>query len=636
MSGNYNPDDDAEQQGTWATVFLSNRDLSSQIPVNFVTHPGVSLTSACFRNGTYTAGIAEKCVSNLLATQFRRLILDLYWDENNNQFAFCPVTIPVSLGDGYESISLTASAISTASLSGRDGLAARQTSTTSTSIPSSIGLPTTNGLSNPTTTLRASSTNTTASLPTPASTSLNGETLYNLGPYECSSKLDLSFFISVMSSYLLATSNTIEAKLIYLEFNLHAAASRADPTGPAPEPTAFPGSEVLIGAQFAGLDHSPIYRPSDLESERANLNNSWFKNPDTRWPIAAYFNMEEMSGGDLISSNGWPDENYVQLTMAKRVFLGWGTIDPQMNKYNSSADASTVFAINQLSTPHQIQSSADGKLSSGCFYKANQPPPDVSSSNLSWALTTYSDNTFSEPNLAPNLTSCGISPVLNASLTLLGASNNITPWRTLARAAIWNWAPGEPRNISAPGTDLDAPESQYRCAYFDASTKSSPGAGRWFVQDCLHSYRVACRINNAPYNWTLSSESAPYGSAPAVCPENSTFDVPRTGLENTYLYEHVLSVQAGSESSDPQGVWINFNSLDMRACWVTTGPNGTCPYFEDPGAMQNRQVLVPTIGAIIVLIITALTLFVKCNVNRRNSKNRRRGEGGWDYEGVPS
>jgi hypothetical protein len=627
MSGNYNPDDDAEQLGTWATVFLSNRDLSSQIPVNFVTHPGASLTSSCFSNGTYTAGIAEKCVSNLLASQFRRLVLDLYWDENNNQFAFCPVIIPVALGSGYETVSLTASAVSSAKL------AARQITSTSGNISPSTAASAADGRSNVTSTKDSSSTSTrtSASASSPTLPSLNGETLYDLGPYACSPSLDLSFFVSVISSYLSATSDTIHAKLIYLEFNLHAAASGADPAGPASEPSSFPGPDVLVGAQFAGLDHSPIYRPSDLESERNNLNNTWFRDPEARWPIAAYFKTEKMNSGDLSTSDGWPDENYVQLTLAKRIFLGWGTIDPQMSKYNFSGDSSTVFASDQLSTSHQVQSSANGKLTSGCFYKGNQPPPSISNSNSSWALTTYNDASFKQPNLPPNLTSCGISPLLNSSITPHGASSDITPWITLARASIWNWAPGEPRNTSLPGTDLDAPESQYRCAYFDASTTS----GRWFVQDCLHSYHAACRVNHEPYNWVLSSHSAPYSSAPDVCSPNSSFDVPRTGLENRYLYEHILA-SSNSNRPTPSGVWINFNSLDVTACWVTSGPNGTCPYFEDPDAMKNRQVLVPTIAAIIVLILTALTMFVKCNVNRRKSRTRRRGEGGWDYEGVPS
>jgi hypothetical protein len=125
--------------------------------------------------------------------------------------------------------------------------------------------------------------------------------------------------------------------------------------------------------------------------------------------------------------------------------------------------------------------------------------------------------------------------------------------------------------------------------------------------------------------------------APYSCPDNSTFSPPRTGLENRYLYHSVLSSGVKiNTAEEATGIWINLNSLDIATCWVATGPNGTCPYYVDESAEQSRQVLVPTIGAIIAFLLTALTIFVKCNANRRNSRTRRRGDGGWDYEGVPS
>lgn len=632
MSGQYNSDDDAEPVGTWRTVFLSNRDLSAQVPVNFVTHPGAYLTAACFSNGTYSAGITEKCVSNLLATQFRRLVLDLYWDEANGQFTFCPVAIPASLPKGSGSVSLTASANTEASLSGiATRLVVRPITSVTSNAASSSASNHAFGSSNATSSTTVSSTNTTLSPPV-ATSSINGEILYNLGPYFCSPDLNLAFFTSVMSDYLSATSNTVEAKLMYLEFNLHASASPSNPEGPAPEPSSFPGPDALIGAQYSNLDHSPVYQPSDLTNDRRNVNNTWFKNPSSRWPLSAYLTLYKTSGGEISSPSGWPDENYVQLTLDKRMFLSWGTIDPQMAKYNFSGDANIVFAGTEMAAPRTVQATADGSLTSGCFYRTSSF--GIDNFNSSWALTSYNDNPYQDASLITNITSCGISLILNTTLLDGSASVNITQYTSFTQSTIWNWALGQPRNTSAPGVDLDAPQSQYRCAYFDATTTS----GRWQVQDCQHHYAVACRVNNSPYHWTLSSDSVPYGSAPdpGVCPSNSTFDVPRTGLENTYLYNHVLAVRRAANSNDPEGLWVNFNSLDVEGCWVTSGPNGTCPYGTDANSMQQRQVLVPTIGAIIVLIITALTVFVKCNVNRRNSKNRRRGEGGWDYEGVPS
>jgi hypothetical protein len=50
---------------------------------------------------------------------------------------------------------------------------------------------------------------------------------------------------------------------------------------------------------------------------------------------------------------------------------------------------------------------------------------------------------------------------------------------------------------------------------------------------------------------------------------------------------------------------------------------------------------VPTVAAIIVLVVSALTVFVKCAGNRKvrkRNKNRRRirADNGFVYEGVPS
>jgi hypothetical protein len=82
------------------------------------------------------------------------------------------------------------------------------------------------------------------------------------------------------------------------------------------------------------------------------------------------------------------------------------------------------------------------------------------------------------------------------------------------------------------------------------------------------------------------------------------------------------------------GALIDFNSINVRECWVTGGPNATCPYIVvvDP----QRTILVPTIAAIIVLIVMALTLFVKIAGNHKTRKRRRKGGDSFAYEGVPS
>jgi hypothetical protein len=166
--------------------------------------------------------------------------------------------------------------------------------------------------------------------------------------------------------------------------------------------------------------------------------------------------------------------------------------------------------------------------------------------------------------------------------------------------------------------------------------------GHLRAADCSDERHAACRIGNSPYNWTLTGGKVSFSEAVDACSdENASFDVPRTGLENTYLYNYLITKQNDtinplSGDSDQREVWLNFNSLDVKACWVTGGPNVSCPYTTSSSEVERRTVIVPTIAAIIVLIITALTLFVKCNANRRNSRRKKRVIEGWEYEGVPS
>jgi hypothetical protein len=140
----------------------------------------------------------------------------------------------------------------------------------------------------------------------------------------------------------------------------------------------------------------------------------------------------------------------------------------------------------------------------------------------------------------------------------------------------------------------------------------------------------------------LSSQAYTYSDAfHHACPENTSFSIPRTGLENTYLYHSLLDGSKDTlepTATDPAKyeVWLDFNSLDVASCWVTGGPDTPCPYVADPHQLERRTVLVAAIAGIVICIITALTLFVKCNANRRNSRRGKRVIQGWEYEGVPS
>ena len=595
-----------------------------------MTHPGVSVTAACFGNGTYSAVSASTCISNLLAAQYRRLILDLYWDTKSRAFGLCPAELPSS-AQTTTTVSPSASPVTSAQLSN----VSLTRSSTNVARDRRQGTPPVSiasGKANPNTT----SPSTSAQTPIATVISSWPETLYSLGPYQCSSNLTLGSLPPLISGYLQNTSDTIHARLIWLEFNLHAATSADAPSGPANAPSneELPSSTELVGQQLNNTLQSYIYSPRQLAIDRSDLNSSWYHVSASELPVSAYYSTTKQANGVLTTPDGWPTEAYIQFNKVTRLSLGWGTVDPQMQNYNFDDDSGTIFSQGYLSAPRPLKADSAGQLTSGCFWDPRIP--SVALSNSSWAVSNLDQGAaLALPSLTNNLTACGISPMLNETLSSTSADNDVAPYALFARAAIWSWAPGEPRNTSATGTDGDGYPSQFRCALMDTS---SAYTGHWLVGDCPDQFHAACRVQNRPYEWVLSPDEISFSDAPYSCPDNATFSAPHTGLENQYLYRYVLSKgnQADPATSGPIRVWVNFNSLDIESCWIASGPNGTCPYYFDESREQSREILVPIIAVIIVFVLTALTVFVKCNVNRRNSRARKRGDGGWDYEGVPS
>ncbi|KIW24724.1 uncharacterized protein PV07_10419 [Cladophialophora immunda] len=642
----YQPDQLAEPDDHWGTVFLSMRDASGQIPINYITHPGVYVTKACFSNGVYDDLPTQTCISDLFASQYRRLIIDLYWDNINRQFSLCPVELPPLVGNSTAGYSVDSSALSsiTASTSFATPLPTTTVASNSTaSLAPSVGKRqgSASSLSNFTspissTTASISGTPTTTSdVAIPTSTGATGGTLLKLGPYMCSLDLNIGSVISLYNDYFDHTSDTISARLHFLDINLHAAAPFTDPSSPAhtPMPGRLPGSDDLIGAQFEAALGKAIYTPQNLQDDRNDLNRSWFRD-DYRVPTDAnYFRTEETGENGIRSTpDGWPGETWILLTDSRRLLLSWDQIDPQMAQYDFLSESSTIFNATELfPTPH-VALSESGEATAGCYYHSGDTT--IAQVNASWAISTIGDiNSNALSTLSQNLTACGFSPVMNVTLDGLSVQNNLLSYQDFAQSTVFGWAPGQPLNTTSANGKTD---DDLRCAVLDATSQFQ---GRWRLETCQKSRRAACRIAGEPYAWRLSTFNVPYGAAPDACPDATSFDLPRTGLENTYLYRQILNdTTPRNDDSDGilSGVWINFNSLDQADCWVLGGPNATCPYSDFKEEEQQRQILIPTIAALIILILTVLTILVKCNQNRRNSRTRRRGDNGWEYEGIPS
>ncbi|KAI9760399.1 MAG: Translocation protein S62 [Chaenotheca gracillima] len=661
MSGTYNPDADALPKPPWTVAALSQRDLSIQIPINFLTQPAISLTSACFAFNVYEEASAQKCISNLLAAGYRKISIDLYWDAGQKLWSFCPISVPLT-GPNSSSSSVTrittssrgprsTSGFASSTLPGDSERSNDPISSQPSQVPVSESLnalvprasaPASDTSSHgPSKTIVATSTSRT-NPPSPSLSPFASTTSQNLEDHICATSGNISAFTDVLQHYLGSTQTTLDAHLIWVFFNIRAAASATSPQVPEPTISDLPLASNLVSSFFAGPFSQYLYTPTILAQERMNLNASWYSISQEYRPDSAYYTSETNNSRFQSTSDGWPSEGYVALSQGYRLILGWQSVDPQLQGYNFSGDADKIFPQGYLQEDVNFVSSSSGEIQTGCFFDAKET--SIEQVNSSWAIsgsvqgfgyaTSAESNIGPTVNLTSNLTACGTSPFLNQTLLNSTANDDIAPYVNVAHGTIWSWAAGEPRNSSSDSSQTSSPtDKNFRCAAMDTSL-----GGKWRVGDCTQRMPVACRLQSQPYTWRISSSDPPYISSTAVCPPNSSFSAPRTALENEYLYSALVDHNTALQGNKPtESIWVDFNSLDVPSCWVTGGPNAVCPYFGSADIVHRRRVIIPTVAAVIVLVVAGLTFLVKCNNNRRISRRRKkRAEAGWEYEGVPS
>ncbi|OJD31977.1 lectin c-type domain protein [Diplodia corticola] len=632
MSSQYEPSEAAEPAQPWSIALLSQRDLALAVPINYVTLPAVSLTEACFAQRQYDDDAARRCLSNLLAVGFRRLTVDLYWDAGRGFWSLCPEQIPESASNADDATLGIISSTTDASLSSvalnTGSLQARQATALSGSALRSA--------SRSVSSTRSVSASSTRASPTGQA---QASGVFQANSYTCSASLNVSTISSLIADYLDDTADTIHASVIYLIFNIHAAASNSSSTAPAASqlPSANTTLSNVLSADLASF----LYTPARLRQDRVNLNETWFgydvASDQTLAPALRYLDIVRDAYGTMSTVTGWPGEGLLAFGPDHlRLLTAFGQIDPQMGAYDTRADDAILFPEGTFQSIRNVTLSDSGNVTNGCFFDQNVDTL-TDSTNSTWATSPN----FPALGLAPaqyytsspsvsNITACGISPLLNQSLSET-ADVSYAPYQAMAYSSIWSWADNEPRNVT---NNVD--NAVYlRCATMRASTH-----GRWVLTDCTERHYAACRVNgDAPFQWRISDPADSYTDSDSICPEDTAFDAPRTALENSYLFA-ALQARAREhpdDFDDDATVWVNFNSLQVTDCWVV-GVGESCPYDLTSKQDENRLVIVPTVAAVIVFVCAVLTVFVKCAGNRRSSRKtrKRRLQEGWEYEGVPS
>lgn len=566
----------------------SQRDLAVRVPINFVPVAGVAVNAACFIGDTYDAAVLAKCISNLLVLEYRRFSVDIYWDESRSVWSFCPV----QLGSAGQVATTSTTVIST-----------RTSPTQIASATLNVREPETpSGILE----ARQNVTNTNAST----------TALVRVGPYACSATANLDLFLGVLATYLAATENSLNATTTYLSLNLHAAAASDLIVRP---PNNLPDGPLSLRSLLSVNNTDYLYTPDDLRQQRTNLNTTgnWFAVPENIIPDAAYFRVTQQGS----TPDGWPSDSYVEFSRAQRLLVSFGFISKEMSQYDVASDLGTIFSPGDLRQSRPTQLSASGQVTSGCFFNADTI--QISNVNNSWAVAeVQTTDAQAAARASTSLTNCGYTPVLNQTLDNISAASSPTTYLQFVMGSIWSWDDNEPQ-------DSRNSSSLMHCAVLNATS------GRWQVDSCSTSRYCACRIDNGPYNWQISTSKLPYDRVDQACESGSVFTVARTALENRYLLNTWRMVRTANSISD-ELLFLNFNDLDVPTCWVV-GQNTTCPYQVSDNS-SDRVIVVPTVAAVIVFVLTILTIFVKCAANRQNTKRRRRrgNDDSGDYEGVPA
>jgi len=115
------------------------------------------------------------------------------------------------------------------------------------------------------------------------------DSLVSIPPYVCTTTTNLSTFTGQLLDYIQDTQVDILAHLLYVVINIHGAASANSPLSPAPSPSSLPQQSDNLGQLFLANLSDYIYTPDKLRSDRANLNESWYKVDSLHRPVDGYY-----------------------------------------------------------------------------------------------------------------------------------------------------------------------------------------------------------------------------------------------------------------------------------------------------------------------------------------------------------
>ncbi|KAI9485094.1 hypothetical protein BDB00DRAFT_851441 [Zychaea mexicana] len=593
----------------------TQRDIGLNVTIDRWLWPAIDLKGAYFGNDYSAQKLSH--VEEVMYMGYRRLVVDLYWDPDRRTWQLCPIKLPSS------------------AFSKRSNNEHASTNTT-------------NGMSSSTTPIGAAAAtrkdNNSAAKQHEASTfghfvnklvPISTEDV-DVGQYKCAPWYTFRHFMDSVNHYLQATDlSTLpsETNLMFLILNLH----QFDSSSSSNDGGSDDASSLrdVIRSAVVGTDRntSRLYTPNDLIRDRSNLTAS-FGVQGTPY----YEPSIDPETGALTSATAWPTLIYL-IQRDIQLLVGFGYNDlPSNTNYDVARDQDTLFNATQLGAGWYMNevnlTDMDAMGWANCARPANNtfvlptgnettvspshPGPSDTLLSWSWAYMNdrYNDTRFTY-NKTLEAVQCGYSPYFtNHNYTDDNAGYSVNDTTHLADnilGTIWSWDVGEPKINNNP-----------HCAMIQRSN------GRWKAGDCTELLRVACRQQNDPNKWMLTSTYVSYDRAFSACPDDYVFDCPRIPQQNRMLYDVLTQdlMQNGPQDSDIKDpthhvFWINLNSGNSGSCWVV-GLFSKCWWLNDNASYFQRLIRTSAVAGVIVLILFGIFAWIKCARWWRNRKARIR------------
>lgn len=251
-------------------------------------------------------------------------------------------------------------------------------------------------------------------------------------------------------------------------------------------------------------------------------------------------------------------------------------------------------------------------------------------SSIKWRIL---ESQFDTTNIKQYM-KCGLSPIVTNPYSISNVTQ-ITP--LLKSGMIWSWGTNEPRLSNSRLLMGKDSMQAYNCAML--KYVATDGSTYWSVDNCYSTRPMLCKNKSDPYDWMLSKERHKYftyynGKDEDICPENYTFSLPITQLEQRSLRLYLEESEISSSN-----IWINLNSIAVSNCWLIGNRGVVCPYQRSVSKRNFVSMLVPVVVICAFLLVCVLylsLLSVPIHDNRKNWRRVVNKISKSEMEGVPS